>query len=88
VYDYWQKKGAANIAEVRRDKVPPASVYHVYVHQENVGLLFPNKLHNDHAAQVSRLQKNVEDLQHALLKSLHDRQQPTVIVAGSNGKSG
>jgi hypothetical protein len=37
-------------------------------------------------AQVSRLQKNVDDLQHALLKSLHDRQ-PTVIYAG-NGKGG
>lgn len=36
--------------------------------------------------QVSRLQKNVDDLQHALLKSLHDRQ-PTVIYAGQN-KSG
>lgn len=36
--------------------------------------------------QVSRLQKNVDDLQHALLKSLHDRQ-PTVIYAGNN-KSG
>jgi hypothetical protein len=36
--------------------------------------------------QVSRLQKNVDDLQHALLKSLHDRQ-PTVIYAGQ-GKSG
>lgn len=33
--------------------------------------------------QVSRLQKNVDDLQHALLKSLHDRQ-PTVIYAGQN----
>jgi hypothetical protein len=37
-------------------------------------------------SQVSRLQKNVDDLQHALLKSLHDRQ-PTVIYAGQ-GKSG
>jgi hypothetical protein len=37
--------------------------------------------------QVSRLQRNVDDLQHALLKTLHDRQQPTVIVTG-NGKSG
>lgn len=37
--------------------------------------------------QVSRLQKNVDDLQHALLKSLHDRQ-PTVIYTGNNGKSG
>lgn len=36
--------------------------------------------------QMSRLQKNVDDLQHALLKSLHDRQ-PTVIYAGQN-KSG
>jgi hypothetical protein len=36
--------------------------------------------------QVSRLQKNVDDLQHALLKSLHDRQ-PTVIYAGQ-GKGG
>jgi hypothetical protein len=36
--------------------------------------------------EVSRLQKNVDDLQHALLKSLHDRQ-PTVIYAGQN-KSG
>ncbi|WIA29907.1 hypothetical protein OEZ86_000007 [Tetradesmus obliquus] len=38
-------------------------------------------------AEVSRLQRNVDDLQHALLKTLHDRQQPTVIVTG-NGKSG
>jgi hypothetical protein len=38
-------------------------------------------------AEVSRLQRNVDDLQHALLKTLHDRQHPTVIVAG-NGKSG
>lgn len=37
--------------------------------------------------QMSRLQKNVDDLQHALLKSLHDRQQPTVIYAGGS-KSG
>jgi len=37
--------------------------------------------------QVSRLQKNVDDLQHALLKSLHDRQ-PTVIYAGNNKGSG
>lgn len=37
--------------------------------------------------QVSRLQRNVDDLQHALLKSLHN-QQPTVIVAGSGSKSG
>lgn len=33
--------------------------------------------------EMSRLQKNVDDLQHALLKSLHDRQ-PTVIYAGQN----
>ncbi|KAF8055821.1 TIC236 [Scenedesmus sp. PABB004] len=39
-------------------------------------------------AEVSRLQRNVDDLQNALLKTLHDRQQPTVIVAGGNGKSG
>eukprot|EP00775_Hariotina_reticulata_P008362 gene8362-8546_t len=87
VYDYWQKKGAANIAEVRRHMLAQLT-YVVFLCIRSILYLCPTTYKNHFAAQVSRLQKNVEDLQHALLKSLHDRQQPTVIVAGSNGKSG
>jgi hypothetical protein len=36
---------------------------------------------------LSRLQRNVDELQSALLKTLHDRQHPTVILAG-NGRGG
>lgn len=38
--------------------------------------------------QMSRMQRQVEDLQSALLKSLHDRSQPTVIVQGQGRTSG
>ena len=37
--------------------------------------------------QMNRMQKNIDELQSALLKSLHDKQQPTVIYAGG-GRSG
>jgi len=37
--------------------------------------------------EMNRMQKNIDELQSALLKSLHDKQQPTVIYAGG-GRSG
>lgn len=67
--------------------------FHVHVHCWELGVLCMHQgVGPDFCLccvvllQVSRLQKNVDDLQHALLKSLHDRQ-PTVIYAG-NSKSG
>lgn len=38
--------------------------------------------------QLSRMHRQVDDLQTALLKSLHDRNSPTVIVQGSSRPSG
>jgi hypothetical protein len=40
------------------------------------------------AAQMSRMHRQVDDLQSALLKALHDKTQPTVIVQGSGRPSG
>jgi len=38
--------------------------------------------------QISRMHRQVDDLQAALLKALHDRNQPTVIVQGSGRNTG
>jgi hypothetical protein len=91
VYELWQKKGATNIAEVRIDLQQGlssgwAAAWLAWV---PVQFLYPSGSVESAftCLQVSRLQRNVDDLQHALLKTLHDRQQPTVIVTG-NGKSG
>ena len=48
----------------------------------------PLRHNNAHTLQLSRMHRQVDDLQTALLSALRDRGQPTVIVHGGGRASG
>lgn len=57
--------------------------------QQHLLSLFSLRCPSTHGTgQVARMQRQVDDLQAALLKSLHERGQPTIIVNGSGRGTG